>query len=341
MSQALGWIIVLQAPEARMFKKLFSQKLGFKIALASVAIGLVGLVFSSYQVYAANITAGVLNISFDGDQLFSETNMAPGDVVVKNLTVTNTGTLPHSFSMAASNVTGDLANVIQIEPRENGRAFWNETLSALASLPKESKVIISSIDPGATRNLQIAAIFPSSVGNNYQNKSVANFSFRFGNESTDQPEPTVNSSPPVALGTTGTGTTGTTGGTTGGVAGEGVQSEDQVDTSDTGQSTLGTTGDGAKGATTTARDLCFWWIVILIILIAFLAMYHRYIKGERPAFWWFWPIVMALFLFFVQLFFDRHYQPTVFCRWFWALEAGVLVIYYIIENYIASKELSE
>lgn len=320
-----------------MFKKLFSQKLGFKIALASVVIGLIGLVFSSYQIYAANITAGVLNISFDGDQLFSETNLAPGDVVVKNLTVTNTGTLPHSFSIAANGVSGVLADVLQIEPRDGALVFWNETLANLGSLPNGSKVIIPSIPAGESRTIQIAAILPASVGNLYQGESTSSFSFVMGNESTDQPEPSSNSSPPVTFGTSGS--AGVVGqGAVGGVAGESAETNDQNATGENDDNILGTSDEGTKGAATTARDLCFWWMVVLIILVAFLMIYHRYIKEERPVFWWLWPVVMAAVLFFVQMIFDRYYEPTVFCRWFWALEAGVLVIYYIYENYSETKK---
>lgn len=320
-----------------MFKKLFSQKLGFKIALASVVIGLIGLVFSSYQIYAANISAGVLNISFDGDQLFSETNLAPGDVVVKNLTVTNTGTLPHSFSIAANGVSGVLADVLQIEPRDGALVFWNETLANLGSLPNGSKVIIPSIPAGESRTIQIAAILPASVGNVYQGESTSSFSFIMGNESTDQPEPSSNPSPPVTFGTSGS--AGVAGqGTVGGVAGESAETNDQNATGENDDNILGTSDEGTKGAATTARDLCFWWIVVLIILVAFLMIYHRYIKEERPVFWWLWPVVMAAVLFFVQMIFDRYYEPTVFCRWFWALEAGVLVIYYIYENYSEAKK---
>jgi len=36
-------------------------------------------------------------------------------------------------------------------------------------------------------------------------------------------------------------------------------------------------------------------------------------------------------LFFVQFYFDKFYQPTIFCHWFWAVEAVVLIIYYFLE----------
>jgi len=320
-----------------MLKNIIRRKIGLVIALVSITIGFTGLVYSSYKTYAANLNAGPLTISYAGDQLFNESNIKPGDVIVKDLSVKNNGTLPHSFSMSASNVTGNLASVLQIEPRENGLVFWNETLANLASLPNGSKVVIGSIDPGATRNLQIAAIFPGSAGNDYQDKSVVNFSFSFGNESTDTPEGNPSPPPgitfgqrvlsaitynPPAAGTTGdqgvTGQPGTTGGET--VAGA---------------------ESGARGATTEAKSLCFWWLVILIILIVSLVLYHRYIKEEKPAFWWIWPIVMATLLFFIHYYFDRNYQKTIFCQYFWAVEAVVLIIYYLLEATVFNKPSEE
>lgn len=320
-----------------MFKKLFSQKLGFKIALASVVVGLIGLIFFSYQIYAANINAGVLNISFDGDQLFSETNLAPGDVVVKNLTVTNTGTLPHSFSIAVNGVSGALADVLQIEPRDGALVFWNETLANLGSLPNGSKVIIPSIPAGESRTIQIAAILPASVGNSYQGESTSNFSFVMGNELTDQPEIASNPSLPVTFGTNWL-TSIADQEIVSRIAGDSMETNDQDVAGENNGKILDTSNEVAKGTATTARDLCFWWIVVLIILVAFLMIYHRYIKEERPVFWWLWPVAIAVVLFFVQIIFDSYYKPTVFCRWFWILEAGVLVIYYIYENHSEAKK---
>jgi len=321
-----------------MLKNIIRRKIGLVIALVSITIGFTGLVYSSYKTYAANLNAGPLTISYAGDQLFNESNIKPGDVIVKDLSVKNNGTLPHSFSMSASNVTGNLASVLQIEPRENGLVFWNETLANLASLPNGSKVVIGSIDPGATRNLQIAAIFPGSAGNDYQDKSVVNFSFSFGNESTDTPEGNPSPPPGITFGqrvlsaiTYNPPAAGTTGDQ--GVTG-------QPGTTGTGGAVAGAESD-TRGATAEAKSLCFWWLVMLIILIIALVLYHRYIKEERPAFWWIWPIVMAAVLFFVQYYFDRSYQKTIFCQYFWAVEAVVLIIYYLLEATVFNKPSEE
>lgn len=312
-------------------KKIYSRKIGLWIMAASLTLGLAGLIYYGLQARAASYDAGPITISFAGDQLFNETNIEPGDVIVKDLSVKNNGTLPHSFSLSTGNVSGSLASVLQIEPRENGLAFWKETLANLASLPNGSKVVIGSINPGATRNLQIAAIFPTDSNNDYQGTSVANFSFTFGNESTDTPEPAgFLSLPPnifqqVARAITYNPPTG-----------EGV-GENQVTTSPTDSTGTGGTETGTKGTTTEARSLCFWWLVILVVLIASLIIYHRYIREERPVFWWIWPLVIGVVLFFVQFYFDKYYQETILCHWFWAIEAGVLVIYFVLEETVLNK----
>ena len=72
-----------------------------------------------------------------------------------------------------------------------------------------------------------------------------------------------------------------------------------------------------------------------------LTTFFQYIREERPVFWWIWPIVMAAILFFVQFYFDKFYQKTIFCQYFWALEAGALIIYFVIEGAVLNKPTKE
>ncbi len=310
---------------------IFNYKFKMGIGLFCLAILLsLGL---SQPAKAATITTGPLEITFAGSQLFSETNMYPGmPAIIKSVSIKNNGIYPHSFSIAANGVSGSLANVLQIEPRDGGVAVWNQTLSQLASLPNGSKVIVPSIASGATKNIQIAAILPSNAGNGLQGQSATNFNFVFGDESTDQREPTGFLSLPPTLGQritqritynppATTGDQGVTGQP--GIAG-------------TGGTVSGAESD-TRGTTTVAKSLCFWWLVIMVILIISLILYHRYIKEERPVFWWIWPVVIATALYFLQAYFDRSYQPTIFCQYFWALEALVLVIYFVLEIRMPGK----
>jgi len=299
---------------------MLKKKTGYLIASVSVCIGLLGLIFSVIGTRAATLTPGPLSISYAGDQLFNETNIEPGDVFIKDISITNTGTLPHSFSMSAGNVSGNLANVIQIEPRDGGSAIWNETLANLAAIPNGSKVVIASIGPKSTKNLQIAAIFPSASGNEFQGQSSANFSFIFGNESTDKAElSSFTSLRPRSLGQS--------------IISAITYNPPSEDTSQAQPDQTNSNSDGtAKGTTTVVKELCFWWLVALVILIISLILYYRYNKGrEKLVVWWLWPILFAAALYVVHYYVDKSYQQTIFCHWFWAIEAATLIVYYIFE----------
>jgi len=312
-------------------KRIYSRKIGLVVALTSIVVGLAGLVVTSYKTYAANLSAGPLTISYAGDQLFNEPNIAPGSIVVKDISVKNNGTLPHSFSISTSGVSGSLASVLQIEPRAGGVAIWNQTLSQLASLPNGTKVIVPTIASGETKNLQIAAILPASTGNEMQGQATVSFNFNMGTESTDQAEPSGFTTPPASLGqrvrTAITFNPPTS-----------DQSQNSVSTatpSDTNGQVAG--ASTVAGTTTVARELCFWWLAALIILIISLVLYHRYQKkAGKVAVWWLWPILFSGVLYVAHYFIDKSYQQTIFCHWFWAIEIITLIVYYIID--FRSKE---
>ncbi len=292
-------------------KKIIRKNLGLKIALASLVIGFVGVIAFGYQTYAANITAGVLNISFVGDRLFSETNLAPGSEVVKDLTVTNTGTLPHSFSIAANGVSGDLADVLQIEPRDGGVPIWSMTLAELSALPDESKMILSSVGSGETKTIQIAAILPSGVGNAYQGKSTSSFSFVMGNESTDQAEPLAFSAPTdFALG----------------VSGEAIGEEDEGVLELEGD-VKGEEDGEALGVETESMPVCFWWWILLAVFAVSLIILGYRNKDKKQIIVWSWPIIIGLALYLIHWILHDYYTPSNMCPYFIWFELLGLVLY--------------
>lgn len=313
-----------------MLKKFSTRKIGLWISIASLIAGFIGLGIFSYKTYAATVNAGVLQIEYDGTgALFNDLNIAPGFTITKIVKVTNTGTVPHSFSIAVDKVLGPLADVVHIKTGYDGIEVWDKTISEIVKYTN-SEPIIGSLAPGSSKNVEFTAYLPGDVGNDYMGESTFAFDFVVGNESTDMPEPSGNPSPPPGINfgqrvlsaiTYKPPAAGTTGDQ--GVTG-------QPGTTSTGGAVAGTE-TGTKGAATVARSLCFWWLVMLVILIIALILYHRYIKEEKPVFWWIWPIVIAVILFFVQFYFDKFYQPTIFCHYFWAIEAGVLLIYFVLE----------
>jgi len=148
------------------------------LLVASIAVVLVVANVAS----AATITPGPLTITYDGDgAVFAEVNFSPGNTVSKALTVTNNGTVAHSFALATQNVSGDLAGNIYIEPVYEGSQVFSKSVYDLANLATESETVVSSISPGATVAVDLRARFDTETGDDLQGKTVS-FDFVFGTE---------------------------------------------------------------------------------------------------------------------------------------------------------------
>jgi len=193
------------------------KKYRFIVLLFALFVA-VGLSFAQYvrKAQADIINLGTaLQITYTGSgPIFSELNLAPGDVVDKNLQVKNIGTIGHSFAIATQNVvpssvTYNLADKITIEAFVNGSVTpaWTETILSLSTIPSGSKVIVSNIDPDDTVDVDLRATLDTSTDNNYQSAGVA-FDVVFG---TEEAEPTATATGTVsATATTTTTTTATT-----------------------------------------------------------------------------------------------------------------------------------
>ncbi len=150
---------------------------------------------------AETITTGPLSVEYSGSgPIFSEPDLAPGDMFVKQLSVTNNGTIPHNFAIATTNVSGDLSDKINIVPELYSVELWSETILSLSQLPEQSKEVIQSIAPGETVAVNLIAKFDSKYGNELQ-KKTATFDIVVGSE---QAEPSATGSPTDSAMGTGT-----------------------------------------------------------------------------------------------------------------------------------------
>lgn len=155
-------------------------------------IGLTALIFyeSADKAQAAVKNAGVLEISYPGSgPLFAIDNAAPGMNEPRTVTIKNNGSKAHSLAIATQGSLGSLASETIIETRNttDNSLIWSKKLNAIAAFPNSTQ-ILSSIDPGATAQIDIIAILPTSLDNNYQNTSTLVFDFIVGNEDTDENE---------------------------------------------------------------------------------------------------------------------------------------------------------
>jgi len=270
MAVARGQHPAARHQEDQMSKKIIKQ-LGVArvLLLTSFVIGL--LFFSSFifSVQAETKNAGPLTIEYAGSgPLFSANNIAPGYSETKTLTITNNGTVPHSFAIAVSGALGELADVLRIAPKVLGVAVWDETISSIATYP-DSSTIIGSIAPGGTATVDLVAYLPETVGNNYQGKTTLTFDFVVG----DQEE-----EPAGGGGGGEEGTGGPVGGRTLGaaipgiaqIAGESIAPEDKGEVAGEEEDKKGEENgdqdaDGEKG-----YSYLYWLIPLIILILLFL-----------------------------------------------------------------------
>lgn len=244
-----------------MFKRFFKQLGAVRILLlASFVIGF--LFFGSYvlSVSAETKNAGPLKIEYPGaDPLFSAANIAPGYSETKTLTITNQGTVSHSFAIAVSGSLGSLADVLHLTPKVSGSAVWDKTISDLAT--GDSNTIIGSIAPGGVATVDLMAYLPD-VGNDYQGAATMTFDFIVGDQ---EPEPEVSILAPPGGGG-GAASAGITG-IGGEILGESTSPLISPSASPSG-AVSGEKNDGEETkAEGTNYKFLYWLIPILVILI--------------------------------------------------------------------------
>ncbi|PIT97362.1 hypothetical protein COT77_01965 [Candidatus Berkelbacteria bacterium CG10_big_fil_rev_8_21_14_0_10_41_12] len=252
-------------------KKLFQPK---NVLISLVAVCAVfSFINFALKTKAASIDAGPLNISYAGTgPIFNETNFAPGDSVTKMLTVTNNGTVAHSFAIAASNVSGSLADYIRIEPEVDGATVWSSTLTELANLPSGSKTVIGSIVPGESKDVKLVAILDKNMTNN-QGATVS-FDFVTGDEEAEPtPTPPLSGVGPGGVGTTSLGTVFASAFLARTVPRAIVSAlpSESVESSPTGA--LGNEGQvkGTEEGSTKNRSARSWWVLIILPTISLAA----------------------------------------------------------------------
>lgn len=320
-----------------MFKKMQFTKIIF---YSSLVLGIIGTAFSGYQANAASINAGVLSIDYAGapGPLFSATNIAPGYSETKALTVKNNGKVPHSFSIAVSGTLGSLADVLIIEPKVLGSVVWSKTISGIVKYP-DSNVIVGSIAPGGTANVDITASLPSGTGNAYQGTTTLSFDFIVGNEITDSAEPVAGVAGGGVVQRTIRRIRNAVVGTGGETAPATVAPSN--DTTPSGQVAGASTESSTKGEESNGKPVCYWWWILLIVLAAFLGFWGYLSRKREIIFAWVWPIFAAAVLYLVHWILHDYYTPSKWCPYFIWYELILLVLYYIAVATIPEKAQEE
>ena len=144
------------------------------VAASAVAVGS-GATFTSTTANTVSaVTSGTLSHSNSKDNaaIFNLTNMKPGDVLNGGLTITNTGSLPASFSLTetASTNTFTGANLtLDIVNTTTNSTVYSGTFGALVDGAKNA---LGTIAAGATNNFTFTVKLAESTPNADQNKTA-------------------------------------------------------------------------------------------------------------------------------------------------------------------------
>ena len=119
-------------------------------------------------------------VTFPSSPFFHETNLVPGDVVNKSLTIKNSGTLARMVAVKADQVSRspasnpNLDDALNLKISESSNTLYGPTQlnNFLNDTNTDGTILYSVINPSQTKNYDFNVVFPTSASNEYQARSV-------------------------------------------------------------------------------------------------------------------------------------------------------------------------
>lgn len=160
----------------------------FIVGLMLAGVVLLGNDFLKGDLLSTVRAFGDLSVQFGipaEEPLFNFDNLAPGDAIVKDVQVTNNGALPHFISTKGVR-TGPpeegplIETVLHLSVFENADVVFEGTLEEFFDQSQEDDgVPLSILNPSGTTTYTFQIVFPTTAGNEFQNKTVV-FDLIFG-----------------------------------------------------------------------------------------------------------------------------------------------------------------
>ena len=171
----------------------FPLRVPVRLLLALLTAGAISLLFmvvlpSTFGQFDAStknpgnsVAAGTLTMSNSQADaaIFSSSNQKPGDVTTGSVTITNSGTLPATMTLAESNVThdgpagsSDLSAQLDLVITDGATTVYSGKLNALSTttLPPASGTQWAA---GESHTYDFTVTFPLSSDNSYQGTSTS------------------------------------------------------------------------------------------------------------------------------------------------------------------------
>jgi Ca2+-binding RTX toxin-like protein len=118
---------------------------------------------------------GGLNVTWETEPMFNESNIAPGFVTTKYVTVQNQDATPRSVAIKGLKKIdqANISGVMHIEIKSNGNVLYSDTSKNFFSASNSPfGVYLSNLDSGESADYDIKISFDEEAGNPFQNKKV-------------------------------------------------------------------------------------------------------------------------------------------------------------------------
>ena len=144
------------------------------LAAGAIAVGSGATFTSQTNNSISAVTSGTLNQSNSkaNEAIFNLSNMKPGDTVNGDLTITNSGTLPATFSLtelASTNGFSDNYLTLAIVNTTTNTTLYNGTFGGLTDGQKSD---FGVIQPGVANNFRFTVRLDTAAPNSQQGKTA-------------------------------------------------------------------------------------------------------------------------------------------------------------------------
>jgi hypothetical protein len=155
-------------------KQLFISSFRLIISLTIISLGFMAVIQQHTQQAKA---VGDFTVIFPSTPFFNETNLAPGAIINKTLTVHNDIVVPRMASIKATNVTRSpglpkLDEILTLDIKDGATTLFTGHLSDFLNNTNPDGMQLDIINPGVTKSYAFHLELPTSAGNIYQNRSV-------------------------------------------------------------------------------------------------------------------------------------------------------------------------
>jgi len=148
----------------------FLSKIGFLSLLMGMAVS-----FLLPSSFALTNTVGSLELTYDNDPIFSETNLAPANSVVKTVIAKNIGSSQVTVGISGTETSdpGNLSDKITLVISSDGSDLYGAGgAKTLSNFYSDGEIQLATLNPNQSKTFNLMTTLDSTLGNEYQNQKA-------------------------------------------------------------------------------------------------------------------------------------------------------------------------